>query len=229
MLNNITRLVLIVVLLLLIFIVFINKFVQTKKAILLSIVFVLIYTLFSKNILEYTTEKCINHIYGKKFFEMEFPFFYNIFNPSIIKIPSGYLCCIRCSTLTQKNFFYYLYGQFFYDSFIFFLELDYQGNYKIVFPSHQNLNRNLEDPRIIKHRNHYIISASEYLSKNNNFPVLMIYDTNYNFIKRVDYNRTNYFGIDEIRGVCKRIGVYFIMKMNYIYTQTYIPTGKFLK
>lgn len=191
------------------------------KAVFVSVLIIAVYALFSKDIVTYTMEQCTRHVYGKKIFRLTFPFFYNIFNPSIAKIPSGHLCAIRCSTLTQKNIFYYLYGQFFYDSFILFLEIDHQGNCKIIRPVHKNLKGYLEDPRIIIHGDRYILSASEYVNAKNNFPVLMIYDKNYNFVKRTDY-------ISTATGIQKNWCLFEHNGEIYVHTDTY-PTWKVFK
>ena len=154
--NNITRLILWLISIFCLCVILTYKFLG-KKTIFIGILITLLYTLFSKNILVHTVTKCIRHVNGKKIFQLAFPFCYNIFNPSIVKIPFGYLLSVRCSTLSQKNIFCYLYGQFFYDSSIFFIELDIKGKYKIFYPNDKG---NLEDPRMIKYKNQYILSDS---------------------------------------------------------------------
>ena len=235
--NNITRLILLLVSLFSLCAILTYKLLG-MKAFFVSVFFVVIYAFFSKNILMYTTESCVEHIHGKKIFQLEFPFFYNIFNPSIVKIPSGYLCCIRCSTLTQKNILYYLYGHFFYDSFILFVEIDNCGNYKIIYPEHTKLKGHLEDPRIIKYEDKYILSTSEYISGENNFPVLLTYDKNYNFTKRIDYNRSDYFGKDKMIGIQKNWCLFEHEGDVYVHTDVYpkwkifrldIETGNMIK
>lgn len=225
--NNITRLIFILISVFSLCVILTYKLLG-MKAFFFSILFVLIYALNSKNMLTYTTDICINHIYGKKFFQLALPFFNNVFNPSVVKIPSGYLCCIRCSTLTQKNLFYYLYGNFFYDSFVLFMEIDHCGKHKIIYPEYKNLKGYLEDPRIIEYNDKYILSASEYVSDRNNFPVLLVYDKNYNFIKRIDYNRSDYFGKDKMTGIQKNWCLFQHKEEVYVHTDVY-PRWKIFK
>jgi len=176
---------------------------RSKKIVIILYVIFIVFVLFSHRILEFPVVLCKGHTKGKNFFELSFDSRYNIFNPSITKTSNGYLCCLRCSTLTQKNLFYHFYGQMFYKSFILFLEIDSEGNKKIIYPVHKNLKGSLEDPRMIEYKGNYVLSASEYITMQDNFPVLMIYDKNYNFVRRVDYNRSDYFGDSPVVNVQK--------------------------
>lgn len=148
--------------------------------------------IFSENLLSITFEKCNYHLFGKKIFSLKFESRYNIFNPSITKKDNKIVCCARVSTLTQRNLFYHLYGQIFYKSSIVFVEIE---NNKIIYPK---LSGNLEDPRMIYFNDEYIVSMNNFVSKKDNFPILNIFDENYNLKRIVKYNKENYFGTNKI-------------------------------
>lgn len=194
--------------------------------VVIAYVIFLLYLLFSRKITLITFEKCHAHTKGKNFFHYSFPTTHNIFNPSLIKTSNnGYICSVRCSTLTQKNLFYHLYGKMYYESFILFIEIDNAGNSKIIYPIHKNLKGSLEDPRMIEYHDKYILSCSEYINNKDNFPVLMIYDKNYNFVKRVDYNRNDY---GDKRTVQKNWCPFVHKGELYLHTDTY-PEWKIFK
>jgi len=196
-----------------------------KMFLIIFLIIFSIFFLFSKNILSYTTESCNSHITSKDFFRLSFPFFHNIFNPSITKTESGYLCCLRLSTWSHKNLLSYIYGYFFYESYLLFLELDNSGNLvKIIYPFHKE---NLEDPRIIEYNSKYIVSATKFVDMKNIFPVLLIYDKNYNLLKRVDYNRLNYMEKDS-SAINKNWCPFIHNNEVYIHTDTF-PKWKVFK
>lgn len=198
-----------------------------KYIIIVLIILFLSYILFSPNILSYQLIPCNTHIFGKNFFRLSFPAFNNIFNPSILKTATGYLCCLRCSTFTQKNLFTYLYGKLSYNSFILFLEIDHQNNIKIIYPVHKHLKGSLEDPRMIEYKNNYIVSSSECIDFSHIFPVLLVYDKSFNLIKRVDYCRTDYYG-NKVKDIQKNWCPFIHEGQLYLHTDSY-PEWKVFK
>lgn len=137
---------------------------------------------------------CSSHIQGTTILRESFQGVYQVYNPSIVKIEDKYVGCARLSTLTYKNILYCLYGHFFRDSFFIFFELDSKRNLKLIYPSRnpKALRKAvLEDPRIIKYNDQYVVSSTDLEKR---FPVITIWDLNYNFVKLVDYSKSDYYG-----------------------------------
>jgi predicted GH43/DUF377 family glycosyl hydrolase len=160
------------------------------------------------------------HIKGRNIFSKEFNSVYNIFNPSILKKNKKYICCMRCSTLSMKNLFNYLYGRYNYDSFLLFCEIENGKFQKIIF-SRPCDNGYYEDPRMIEYNGNYLVSATEFIDKKNIFPVILEYDKNYNFLRRIDYNRENYFFEIPFQSIQKNWCPFEHKGMLYVHTDTF--------
>lgn len=193
---------------------------MTRKGVLITCLLFIIFlyiVLTNEKILSTTFLPCGSHVYGKKIFELEFDSCYNLFNPSIVKQGQKYICCVRCSTLTQKNLLLYMYRFINPDSFIVFVEIE-NGRKKIIYP-YQPTTKTLEDPRMIEYQGNYFISASEYDGKYN-FPALLEYNKNYDFVRRIDYIKSDYFG-DKAVTVQKNWCPFVHEEQLYLHTDTY--------
>lgn len=122
----------------------------------------------------------------------EIPGFTKMFNPSIAKRDKGYVMCTRYSNKTVKNVFMYAYSELNYHSKICMAYLSPEMRIeKVVFPKINDIP--LEDPRIAYHNGSYYVSITEYRAKKHIMPTLYKFDTNFNLIKRIEYNLDHYF------------------------------------
>ena len=62
---------------------------------------------------------------------------------------------------------------------------------KTIFPKMQS--KYLEDPRISFHDNKFYISITEFINKTKIFPSIYVFDNEFNFIHKQDYNWDTYF------------------------------------
>lgn len=189
-----------------------------RISVTLVIIGVIIYVFLSRTLLRMTFQPCYSHLKGSKMYSLAFDSFYNVFNPSITRtikenfaqpvsnninqslqssLPDEYVCCVRFSTRSQKNLLEYIYGSVInYDSRLIFVEFK-NGKTKRILCPYVESEGGLEDPRMISYGNHYLVSATEYICNKSNFPVLFLFDNNYNLVKRIDYNRSDYFGTEK--------------------------------
>jgi hypothetical protein len=166
------------------------------KYIFLIIFLILFYIFFQTKILQYNFLICQKCLSGKTIFKLDFPGIYNIYNPSITISNNKYILCCRMSTNTFKNLAYYIYGRINYKNFYLFIVFTNDKNYQIIFPTQPNINNySLEDPRIIEYKNNYVLFVSENRQErhNNYFPLGVVYDKNFNFIKYIKISKKDYF------------------------------------
>jgi hypothetical protein len=134
----------------------------------------------------------VKHLTAKQLLALEIPGMYKIFNPSLCKFNDNFVICCRYSNKVLKNFFMYMYSNFDYQSHICFIVTDKQFNIKnIVFPKLQS--NFLEDPRICFYNNLFFVSVTEFINKRSIFPSLYMFDTEFNFIRKVEYNWDTYY------------------------------------
>jgi len=186
----------------------------------LCLILIILYIVLSKNILN---EYCkIDHYNG---YEIEFEsknIIYQFFNPSIIlKNKDQYISCLRTSTFSYKNLFNYFFGKLNYDSNLLFLEIKDKKIIKLVHPFCFSINGYLEDPRMIEKDNLYYISATEYINNKNIFPVLLIFNKNYEMVKRIDYNRNDYYGLRNFKRIEKNWCPFVYNNKLYLHTDTF--------
>lgn len=153
---------------------------------------IILYLLFSTNAINNRIGSPYKHLILKKSLSLEINGLYKFFNPSITKCGNNYIVCSRYSNKTLRSLFSYIISDINYQSdvCIMLLTSDMKIS-KIIFPIITS--NHLEDPRIHFHNNKYYISITEFKSKKHIMPVLYILDINFNFMKRVEYNVTNYF------------------------------------
>lgn len=165
---------------------------QKNNIVLFFILFIIIYMLFSTKFINNKIICTNDHILYKDLLSIEIPGNYKLFNPSICKYNDGYVLCSRYSNKIIKNIFLYMCSNIDYQSHICFIILD--KNMKIlktIFPFMTC--KFLEDPRICYYNNNFFVSITEFIDKTHIFPSLYMFDNNFNFIKRIDYNWDNYF------------------------------------
>lgn len=142
--------------------------------------------LFNKLILNISLVKN-NLIPFRTLFSLEFNTMKQIYNPSVVKLKNKYVYCARVSNSTSKNIVRYCMGNIFFKSNIIFFETNLQHkNIKIINVTNP-LNEVIEDPRIIEYNNMYYISCVVVKNSLNIFPTILVYDKEYNFIKRIKY------------------------------------------
>jgi hypothetical protein len=167
------------------------------KIIIIILALSILYILFSKNIINFTLEKCIcDHLISEPVYSLNLNKSEEVFNPSIIKKDNLIICASRLSTLNLKNIFSFVYGSIFFKTFIIFLVIKDGKLKKIIYPECKspNLKGKFEDPRLIEYKNNYFISATNYVNRNNIFPILLKFSKNFKFIKYIQYNKKDYFG-----------------------------------
>lgn len=177
-----------------------------------GILLVILYLIMkNESILEYSN--CDSHhckflkVFSEKSKEM--------YNPSLCKIDEGFLICARKSSSSYKNLFSHFAGLFNYNSSIVFIKT-IRNSATYIYPEQI---KNLEDPRMIKYKNMYLVSANEYLTIDKNYPVISVYNRKYEFVKRVDYNRNDYNG--NAKGVQKNWCLFVKNQELYVHTDTY--------
>uniref|UniRef100_A0A6C0EMQ3 Uncharacterized protein n=1 Tax=viral metagenome TaxID=1070528 RepID=A0A6C0EMQ3_9ZZZZ len=178
---------------------------QMKLAVVV-IVLLALYILLSRDLLSITIGGCprnVKHPVMHSVYRLDFNSFHNVFNPSILRRENKMICCSRVSTLSQRNLLININGKLNYDSFLIFVEVVGSDTCKVVYPSHPHLNGKLEDPRFVLYNGEYIVSATEFVDWRYIFPTMYIYDTNYNFVRRVDYVKKDYFGTSPIKTIQK--------------------------
>lgn len=153
-------------------------------------IIIILYLLLNKNILNWSIdiEKCnLHHLKYRELIKLETYNLNQYFNPSITRFGNKFIHCARQSTYTSKNILRHLYGKCFYDSSIFFYETDinFKKVHIINVPAVQNLY--LEDPRILYFNNLYYISCTLLKNKKDIYPVLLVYNTSYNYIRKIEY------------------------------------------
>jgi predicted GH43/DUF377 family glycosyl hydrolase len=169
-----------------------NKY-ATILLVLFILVIIIIYTIFSTNIINNRWICHCKHLESKKVFDWEIESnTRKIFNPSLTKYGENYVMSARYSNKTLKNIYSYLLSKSKNISHICFILLSPNFEIlKIIFPKLNNIP--LEDPRIHYHNNKFYVSITEFNSDSDIFPALYILDKEFNLIKRVDYNKDNYF------------------------------------
>jgi len=68
---------------------------------------------------------------------------------------------------------------------------------KIIFPKMNS--KSLEDPRICYYNNYFYVSITEFMNKELIFPSLYIFDSSFNFIRKLTYSWNEYFKITKIK------------------------------
>jgi hypothetical protein len=129
------------------------------------------------------------HLQCNKVLDWEISSRCKIFNPSLTKYGKNYVMCARYSSKTLKHPFLYISTNI---SHVCIILLSPKFEIlKIIFPKLNNIP--LEDPRIHYHNNKFYVSITEFNSNTYIFPALYILDKEFNLIKRVDYNKDDYF------------------------------------
>lgn len=165
---------------------------MNKYAIILLVIILLYFLLFSTNIINDRWSCKYKHLQCNKVLDWEISGMYKIFNPSLTKYRENYVMCARYSNKTLKNLFLYLSSKSTNSSHICIVLLSKKFEVlKIIFPKLNNIP--LEDPRIHYHNNKFYVSITEFNSNSDIFPALYILDKEFNLIKRVDYKKDNYF------------------------------------
>ena len=167
-----------------------------KKVIISILILIIFYILFSKNIPNFTFENCnYEHLKSKELFSLSLNNSFEVFNPSIIKKENSFIIASRCSTLSLKNIFSWIYGNLNFETFIVFIVLKDNKLKKIIYPQCKGskLKGKFEDPRLIEYKNNYYISATQFIDKNNIFPILLKFSKNFDFLKHIEYNKKDYF------------------------------------
>jgi hypothetical protein len=145
----------------------------------------------------------LKHISSKKMLIWEIPGFFKMFNPSITKYGKQYVLCTRYSNKTVKNIFMYAYSELDYQSNICCAILDkYMNIQQVVFPLTNNCNPT-EDPRIHYHNDQFFISATEFKNKQEIFPTIFVLDKYLKYVRKIDYNRPNYFTVMPVSNIQK--------------------------
>lgn len=183
----------------------------------------------SENILSFNLETHSKfQIKGKDIFTLKFPGLHNVFNPSIHLEKGKFSIVLRCSTLTQKNLYNHLYGEEKYTSFLLFSEINLNGQQKLVYPYDKFLQGNWEDPRMVRYKDNYYVSATEFNGFGNIFPVLLKYSLNYDFIEKLEYSRKDYFGDSTSKSVQKNWCPFLYRNQLYLHTDSF-PVWKVFK
>ena len=156
------------------------------------IIFLITRVLFSTKFINNRWSSDFKTLYTKTMLTWDLSGFYKMFNPSITKYKDGYVMCTRYNNKTIKNLFMYAHSEIDYQSYICFVVLSLDMKIKkIVFPSLKKIP--LEDPRITFFDGYFFVSVTELISKKEIYPTLYIFDEQFNFLRRVDYNRKDYF------------------------------------
>jgi hypothetical protein len=188
---------------------------------MLKIILILLILLFNNYILQSSIICLGKHFRNKTLFSIELSSVIKVFNPSIINKKKKYILCTRYSYRTHKNLFDNIYSTIInkYEySKIIFIEV-YKNNlyhkyyYKLIDIPNSHTKGQLEDPRFIEYNNLYIVLTTEYISTNNTYPVLYIFDTKYNFVKRTEIMR--------FKGIHKNWCPFEHKGKLYIHTDTY--------
>jgi hypothetical protein len=187
---------------------------------LLIIISLIIYVLFSTNAINNRWGCCFTHVLSKKMLLWEINGTHKMFNPSITKYGENYVMCTRYSNKTVKNIFLYMFSELQYQSYICIVLLSPTMKIKkVVFPQLNDVP--LEDPRIHYHNNKFYVSITEFNSKKDIFPTLYILNTNFDLIKRVEYNRSDYFAHTKPSNIQKNWCPFSHNKKLFLHTDTY--------
>ena len=160
--------------------------------ILIFILSIFLYMLFSTKFINNKVICNYDHFLYKDVLSIEIPGNYKLFNPSICRYKEGYIMCVRYSNKIVKNIFLYMYSNIDYQSHICFVILD--KNMKIlktIFPFMDS--KFLEDPRICYYNDMFFVSVTEFINKKRIFPSLYVFNNNFTFIKKIEYNWDDYF------------------------------------
>jgi len=137
--------------------------------------------------------------YTKKF-SYEIDGLYKVYNPSLCKTETGYVCCYRYSSASHQNNFHKLKAEFYNRSKIGFIRFNRDFNHieykSLIKISIQNTE--MEDPRIEYHNGIFFVSATRYNEKKGScIPNLLIFDSNLNFLGKIDYEIGKYFSLNS--------------------------------
>lgn len=177
----------------------------------LIIYIIILLILFYPNIINIPYKKCkYQHIesFNIKNFESNNTFS-KIFNPSIVWNNNNIIICARESNNSLKTIFNWLVHKFILNTYSNIIIQD--GNKNIFFED-----KLLEDPRIIKFKNYYLISVVKYSSPKNIFPLLIILNKKFQIINKLKYI------FSEKRNKIEKNWCLFIHENEiYLHTDTY--------